>query len=454
MPLATRVGYTAFAVDGLVGAEVGLAITDAALVVIGGERLVVIAGDGTTRVVDNPEGFEGYSQGDSLAPIAAGAFLHFGRGDRLVAREVSSLATRFVYAYEWDSLYTPRVYASGDHFIVRTRTTWIGIDARSGVEVWRTPLTEPVHGIEAVLEAAGHGIVVEARRGFVLGLDASTGREIFRRASTFEEPGPIGPHGFGLRFMRGYASVLAPAYASAIATQPEYVETIIGLDGRERARIAPTDGLIARDGLEVGERSTTLLVGTEQGVVVRTYAHEGARMTWSAGPFARGTDLPSFARGGGRVVLASDPYTVRVLDAEGQEVWRGQPERPCRHVSMWTPAGAGAPWIVCRGFSNVTLYRPTAPAPRRRIHVSGTVRCQGDPLEEVVFIGGTRTETDAGGHYEADIVVDEELMIGSADHPGGARCGPDWRRVEIPPGATSVRVDLELSEWMGGLDGL
>ena len=215
VPLATRVGYTALAVDGLVGAEVGLAITDAGLVVIGGERLVVIAGDGTTRVVDNPEGFEGYSQGDSLAPIAAGAFLHFGRGDRLVAREVSSLATRFVYAYEWDSLYTPRVYASGDHFIVRTRTTWIGIDARSGVEVWRTPLTEPVHGIEAVLEAAGHGIVVEARRGFVLGLDASTGREIFRRASTFEEPGPIGPHGFGLRFMpRPASATTSPSFST------------------------------------------------------------------------------------------------------------------------------------------------------------------------------------------------------------------------------------------------
>ena len=452
-PPGPAVGYTRFVIEGLPPNEgAGLAITEDALVVIGSNELVAVSGDGSARVVDNPEGYEGYYQRDMIAPVAAGAFLYFGSDDRLVARETTSLTTRFVFSLPHESMSVPRAFASGDRFVVRTQGAWIGIDARSGTEVWRAPLT-PIEGSDAVLEGAAQGIVVEARSGVVRGLDANTGRELFRRASSFEEVGPIGPHGFGLRLLRDHASLVAPTHARELASQPRFVATIVGLDGRDRARIA-SEHFIVRDAMEVAERSTTLLVRDEHGVLVQTHAHDDGRVMWSAGPFAWGSGMPSFARGRDRAVLLSDPNTVRVLDLDGREVWRGQPDLVCVHVSLWSPPGMGEPWVVCRGVSNVTLYRPTAPAPRRSLHVSGTLTCDGDPLEEVVFVGGSRVETDATGHYEADIVVDDELMIGSLDRPNGSRCGPRWRRVEMPAGATSVTANLRLTRWMGGLDGL
>ncbi len=452
-PASAPVGYTAFVVEGFEDNGVGLAITDDALVLMCGNQLVAIAGDGTTRIVENPEGFDSYDQRDQPATVAAGAFAYFRDDGRLVAREVSSLATRFVFPLEDDALDRPSVFASGDLFVVVTATTWFGIDARTGAEVWRTALTAPITGTPQVYESAGPGVLVEARRGFVLGLDPRTGREIFRRESTLEEPGPVSPHGFGLRFFRDLAALTAREYASQIASQPPYVETIVGLDGRDLARIE-TGAYVVRDTVEVGERSTTLVTLASGDVSVRTYAHEGARMTWSAGPFASSSGTPSLARGGDRLVLLSDLHTVRVLDAAGHDAWRGQPRGECTRVATWTPAGATEPWIACVGLGNVSLYRPTAPVPRRTLHVSGTLRCDGRPLDEVVFVGGTRVETDAEGHYETDVVVDEELMIGSRERPNGAGCGPAWDRIEVAPGATDARADLNLPEWIGGFDGL
>jgi hypothetical protein len=150
-----------------------------------------------------------------------------------------------------------------------------------------------------------------------------------------------------------------------------------------------------------------------------------------------------------QLVLATDRHTVRALDAHGRETWRGQPERGCDRVWGWSPATGGT-WIACVAFGAVTLYRATPATPRRTLRVSGTVWCAGETISARVLVGGTKVAT---GHYDLEVVEDDELMI-QTDEDRNTACAPLHRRVDVPPNATSVEVDLTLVEQMFSFDGL
>lgn len=454
---AGDVGYTAFPIEGLGERDwVALAITDDAVVVVSDTRLVSISAEGTTRTAENPEGID-YSQGDQLAPFAAGAFAHLAShraSRRLVAWDAASLTKRFEVPLTEGEHDPPRLFASGELFVVRVRDAWIGIDAHTGAEAWRVATTSQRNGDDVVQDAAGQGIVVESSREWVRGLDARTGREIFRRDATLEQPSPIGPRGFGLLLPRDFVAGISPGSPSRAAGVAPYRETILALDGSPLVSLESND-FIVRDAIDVGADATTVAVlDADREVVVRVYEHASGAIRASAGPFAASAwASPSLARAGDRLILASDVNTVRVLGSDGREAWRGQPETECRSVALFAASGGAMPWITCRGLGHVTLYRPSTPAPRRRLHVSGTVFCDGDPVEEAVLVAGTRVRPDASGHYEIEVVVDQELAISSDERPR-CGCGGSSRRVEIPTGTSTVHADLPLPEWIGGLDGL
>jgi hypothetical protein len=222
-------------------------------------------------------------QRDALCPVVGGAFFYLDERGSMVARDLETAAVRFVLPVPRGSV-PPLIFASGDHVLVRTADAWLGVEPHTGAVAWR--VDSPRASSEAHPPHVGGGLIVEARPALVLGLDARTGLERFRRSSTFEAPTALDTDGLGL----------------LTHAQPSHVLTFVGLDGTERRRIEP-EAPIGPHAVLLERRATTLAVELGAGVELRSYPHDGGPATWTAGPFAQALDhddveTPSLARVG------------------------------------------------------------------------------------------------------------------------------------------------------------
>lgn len=408
------------------------------LIFVDPERFVEVSPGGETRTEPNPVGFQAQLASKHPIPSIRGVFLIAGR-ESFVAIDRRTFEPRWT-APRSERTAVWNLRSAGNAFVVSTALEMRSLDPSDGHELWTAE--DIANGGFA---EAGHGLVLieDWDANAVIARDARTGQERFRVAATEPRVGLISEHGFGVTSSEGPA-------------------VIVGLDGEIQQRV-DVEGrfdeqhLDMRSSVVVGADGATVAVRTGRHTLeVRRYA--GGEVRARSAPMGTADRDPSLVLGSGGVWLRTSFYTVRALDENLHETWLGQPERGCPRPFVWNER-EGAPSAVVCDRGGGAFYRATETRRERRsTTVSGTVRCEGEPLADAPLeVAGAMTRTDARGRYRIEVSFDEDAIYARVPYVVWQNDveGCEDTNERVTPTGDAARADFDLGRtFAGALDGL
>lgn len=416
---------------GLPIAGAGFALDDHRLVMVDGEHLTAVHGDGSTPTVrrPNPVGFVASTSDPSAESVVSSADVVFFRaqGDVFAGADRDTLRVRWQrrVRLEGEQLSNAMLHASGDAFLVSLSDELVSLDPASGEVLWRRDLPR------GAVVRAGPGVVVTSQpsaAGGLTALDARTG------ATRWSVPR------FG-----GDVRVLAPSGDRVPIYRDRELHVLDLADGAERAHLRLGANLAWGQNAQIEGGAIYVVVTPDGGLryEVRRYELASGALAWRSPSFDDDTNAfhPSLGLDEDVVVACTSRLTARGVDrASGRVRWVEHPRGGCRAPRAWRPR-AGAPNVLFLSRSEGSLYaRGAAVVPERRARVSGRVSCDGRPAARArLWVAGRRVQADAGGRFRASVTARHAFPIEVAqiDLQFASMCLAETRWVDVAPTITA-----------------
>lgn len=416
---------------GLPIAGAGFALDDHRLVMVDGEHLTAVHGDGSTPTVrrPNPVGFVASTYDSSAESVVSSADVIFfrARDDVFAGADRGTLRVRWQrrVRLEGERLSNVMLHASGDAFLVSLSDELVSLDPASGEVLWRRDLPR------GAVVRAGSGVVVTRQPSAAGGLTAVDAR--------------TGAARWSLPRFGGDVRVLAPSGDGLPVYRDRELYLLDLADGAERAHLRLGAPLAWGQNAQVEGGAIYVVVTPDDGrrYEVRRYELESGALAWRSPSFDDDTNAfhPSLGLDDDVVVACTSRLTARGIDrASGRVRWVEHPRGGCRAPRAWRPR-AGAPNVLFLSPAEGSLYaRGSAAVPERRARVSGRVSCDGRPAARArLWVAGRLVLSDAGGRYRASVTARHAFPIEVAqiDIDPGSMCIAETRWVDVAPAVTA-----------------